>query len=70
LGFKWFALLNSVWWPSFAVAIIRDGRTPGLPRVKYKLIRNKYDFYGLVGRRTARSQYGTKKEKNNSFFVF
>lgn len=49
---------------SFAVVLIRGGRTPDLPGVKYKLIRGKYDFDGLVGRRTARSQYGTKKEKN------
>jgi small subunit ribosomal protein S12 len=48
---------------SFAVVLIRGGRTPDLPGVKYKLIRGKYDFDGLVGRRTARSQYGTKKEK-------
>jgi small subunit ribosomal protein S12 len=48
---------------AFAVVLIRGGRTPDLPGVKYKLIRGKYDFDGLVGRRTARSQYGTKKEK-------
>lgn len=48
---------------SFAVVLIRGGRTPDLPGCKYKLIRGKYDFDGLVGRKTARSQYGTKKDK-------
>ena len=33
---------------AFAVVLIRGGRTPDLPGVKYKLIRGKYDFEGLV----------------------
>jgi small subunit ribosomal protein S12 len=52
---------------SFSTVLIRGGRTPDLPGVKYKLIRGKYDFDGLEGRITSRSQYGTKKEKLNSF---
>jgi len=48
---------------SFAVVLIRGGRTQDLPGCKYKLIRGKYDFDGLVKRKTARSQYGTKKDK-------
>lgn len=48
---------------SFAVVLIRGGRTQDLPGCKYKLIRGKYDFDGLLGRKTARSQYGTKKDK-------
>ena len=48
---------------TFAVVLVRGGRTPDLPGCKYKLIRGKYDFNGLVGRKTARSQYGTKKLK-------
>lgn len=48
---------------SFAVVLIRGGRTQDLPGCKYKLIRGKYDFDGLLKRKTARSQYGTKKDK-------
>nr|UNI92456.1 ribosomal protein S12 [Silvetia siliquosa] len=42
--------------------LVRGGRIPDLPGVKYRLVRNKYDLDGLSGRRTARSKYGTKKE--------
>ena len=44
-----------------AVVLFRGGRTQDLPGMKYKLIRGKYDFRGLVNRRNARSKYGTKK---------
>jgi small subunit ribosomal protein S12 len=55
---------------SFAVVLIRGGRTPDLPGVKYKLIIGKYDFDGLVKRKTSRSQYGTKKRKKIVFYTF
>nr|YP_009049428.1 ribosomal protein S12 [Sargassum muticum]YP_010381306.1 ribosomal protein S12 [Sargassum kjellmanianum]UVW81839.1 ribosomal protein S12 [Sargassum siliquastrum]AIE46223.1 ribosomal protein S12 [Sargassum muticum]UDH59691.1 ribosomal protein S12 [Sargassum kjellmanianum]UQV81223.1 ribosomal protein S12 [Sargassum muticum] len=41
--------------------LIRGGRIPDLPGVKYRLVRNKLDLGGLSGRKTARSKYGTKK---------
>nr|YP_010417996.1 ribosomal protein S12 [Sargassum polycystum]YP_010418162.1 ribosomal protein S12 [Sargassum plagiophyllum]AMO66451.1 ribosomal protein S12 [Sargassum polycystum]USF18214.1 ribosomal protein S12 [Sargassum polycystum]USF18380.1 ribosomal protein S12 [Sargassum plagiophyllum] len=41
--------------------LIRGGRIPDLPGVKYRLVRNKLDLAGLSGRKTARSKYGTKK---------
>ena len=41
--------------------LIRGGRVPDLPGVKYRLIRNKMDLDALVGRITSRSKYGTKK---------
>jgi len=44
----------------FSVVLIRGGRVPDLPGVKYKCIRGKLDFNGLSARRTARSKYGTK----------
>lgn len=44
-------------------ALVRGGRVPDLPGVKYRLIRNKYDLDSLAGRVTARSKYGTKKQK-------
>ncbi len=48
-----------------SVCLIRGGRVPDLPGVKYHLIRGKYDFAGLKNRKTSRSQYGTKKPKVN-----
>jgi small subunit ribosomal protein S12 len=48
-----------------SVCLIRGGRVPDLPGVKYHLIRGKYDFAGLKQRKTSRSQYGTKKPKIN-----
>lgn len=47
----------------FSVVLIRGGRVPDLPGVKYKCIRGKYDFIGVPERKTARSRYGTKKSK-------
>ena len=45
--------------------LIRGGRIPDLPGVKYRLIRNKMDLDALVGRITSRSKYGTKKNGSN-----
>jgi len=47
----------------YSVVLMKGGRTPDLPGVKYRLIRGKYDFKGIEGRKNARSQYGTKKPK-------
>nr|QWK44984.1 ribosomal protein S12 [Analipus japonicus] len=44
--------------------LVRGGRIPDLPGVKYRLVRNKLDLEGLLGRKTARSKYGTKKGGN------
>lgn len=43
--------------------LIRGGRTQDLPGLKYKAIRGKYDFDGLLSRKTRRSLYGTKKNQ-------
>ena len=43
------------------VVLFRGGRTQDLPGMKYKLIRGKFDFKGLVTRRNARSKYGAQK---------
>jgi small subunit ribosomal protein S12 len=48
----------------YSVVLIRGGRVPDLPGVKYKIIRGKYDFQAVKNRRTARSKYGVKKTKN------
>jgi small subunit ribosomal protein S12 len=46
----------------FSSVLIRGGRIPDLPGVKYKCIRGKYDFICVLNRKTARSKYGTKKK--------
>jgi small subunit ribosomal protein S12 len=46
----------------FGVVLVRGGRTPDLPGMKYRLVRGKFDFHGLQSRKTARSMYGTKKK--------
>jgi small subunit ribosomal protein S12 len=47
----------------YSVVLMRGGRVPDLPGVKYHLIRGKYDFQGIKLRKTSRSKYGTKKKK-------
>lgn len=42
--------------------LIRGGRVPDLPGVKYKCVRGKYDLGGVQNRKRSRSKYGTKKE--------
>lgn len=48
----------------YSVVLVRGGRVPDLPGVKYKSVRGKYDLLGVINRRQARSRYGTKKPKN------
>lgn len=43
-----------------AIVLIRGGRVPDLPGVKYHIVRGKYDSSGVVSRRQGRSRYGTK----------
>jgi len=45
-----------------SVVLVRGGRVQDLPGVKYKIIRGRFDTTGVVGRKTSRSKYGTKKE--------
>ena len=44
-----------------SVVLVRGGRVKDLPGVKYTLVRGRYDTGGVVGRKTSRSLYGTKK---------
>jgi len=44
-----------------AIVLIRGGRVPDLPGVKYHIVRGKFDTTGVVSRRQGRSRYGTKK---------
>jgi len=48
----------------YSVVLVRGGRVPDLPGVKYHLIRGKYDFNGVKNRKTSRSKYGVKKDKS------
>src|SRR4030043_858368 len=43
-----------------AIVLIRGGRVPDLPGVKYHIVRGKYDMTGVVNRKKGRSRYGTK----------
>jgi small subunit ribosomal protein S12 len=45
----------------FSIVLIRGGRVPDLPGVKYHLIRGAYDFKGVKSRKTSRSKYGVKR---------
>ena len=45
----------------YSVVLIRGGRVPDLPGVKYHIIRGKYDLQGVKDRRTSRSKYGVEK---------
>ncbi len=47
-----------------AVVLVRGGRVKDLPGVKYQIVRGKYDTTGVVGRKTSRSRYGTKKSSD------
>lgn len=49
----------------YSIVLIRGGRVPDLPGVKYKNIRGKYDFHGVKNRKQSRSKYGTKKRVFN-----
>jgi small subunit ribosomal protein S12 len=44
-----------------SIVLIRGGRVKDLAGVKYHVVRGKYDTTGVVGRKSARSRYGTKK---------
>lgn len=49
-----------------AIVLVRGGRVKDLPGVKYHIVRGKFDTTGVVGRKTARSRYGTKKGAANA----
>lgn len=44
-----------------AIVLVRGGRVKDLAGVKYTVVRGKYDTTGVVGRKTSRSRYGSKK---------
>ena len=46
-----------------SVVLVKAGRTPDLPGVKYEVVRGIYDTAGIDKRRQGRSRYGTKRPK-------
>jgi len=44
-----------------SVVLVRGGRVPDLPGVKYTIVRGNLDLQGVEGRKQGRSQYGAKK---------
>lgn len=45
-----------------AVVLVRGGRVPDLPGVRYHIVRGSLDLQGVQNRKQGRSKYGTKKE--------
>ncbi|PYH87684.1 37S ribosomal protein S12 [Aspergillus ellipticus CBS 707.79] len=48
-----------------SVVMVRGGRLPDCPGVKYHLVRGAMDLGGVANRLTSRSKYGTKKPKKD-----
>ncbi|MCA9341243.1 30S ribosomal protein S12 [Candidatus Saccharibacteria bacterium] len=46
-----------------AVVLVRGGRVPDLPGVRYHIVRGALDLQGVSDRKRGRSKYGTKREK-------
>jgi small subunit ribosomal protein S12 len=49
-----------------SVVLVRGGRVPDLPGVRYHIVRGALDSTGVENRRQGRSRYGTKKPKVSS----
>ena len=44
-----------------SVVLVRGGRVPDLPGVRYKCVRGALDLAGVANRRQGRSKYGAAK---------
>lgn len=47
-----------------SVVLIRGGRVPDLPGVRYHIVRGTLDTAGVANRRQGRSKYGAKRTKS------
>jgi len=47
-----------------SIVVIRGGRVPDLPGVRYHVVRGVLDAAGVSDRKRSRSKYGTKKPKS------
>ena len=45
-----------------AVVLIRGGRVPDLPGVRYHVVRGSLDLQGVSNRKSGRSKYGAKRD--------
>jgi small subunit ribosomal protein S12 len=45
-----------------AVVLVRGGRVPDLPGVRYHIVRGALDLQGVSNRKQGRSKYGAKKD--------
>lgn len=45
------------------IVLVRGGRVKDLPGVKYHIVRGVYDAAGVEKRKTSRSKYGVKRER-------
>ncbi len=45
-----------------AVVLLRGGRVPDLPGVRYHVVRGSLDLQGVASRKRGRSKYGAKKD--------
>ncbi len=46
-----------------AVVLVRGGRVPDLPGVRYHIVRGSLDLQGVQNRQRGRSKYGAKRAK-------
>lgn len=46
-----------------SMVLVRGGRVPDLPGVRYHIVRGALDCLGVDGRNQSRSKYGTKRPK-------
>jgi small subunit ribosomal protein S12 len=49
-----------------SVVLVRGGRVPDLPGVRYHIVRGRLDTSGIEKRRQGRSKYGAKRPKVKS----
>lgn len=48
-----------------SVVLVRGGRVPDLPGVRYHVVRGALDTQGVEKRRRSRSKYGVQRPKDN-----
>jgi small subunit ribosomal protein S12 len=48
-----------------SMVLVRGGRVPDLPGVRYHIVRGALDCLGVDGRHQGRSKYGTKRPKKS-----
>lgn len=47
-----------------SIVMIKGGRVPDLPGIRYRIVRGVYDTQGVDGRKRSRSIYGAKRPKS------